>query len=973
MDKSLRILCNAVSKILGQLKAQSTPLSFVLLTGKDGQGKTELLRQSNLKHYSIDEEERAQLFYNHQGIILELGEDWLNQSQNLLSYSLKQLNRCHSSVRISGIIWCVDSNALLQVEAPHLMEHCKSQVLLLERFGRALGYAMDTILVLTRLDALAGFCEFFHSEHTHDLGIPLGFSIDSYRQRSRLMAQYKQRFDQMVEVLGQKIINKLHPARSSLKRTLIREFPLQLASLRIPVQALLQQISAPFFNIQGIYFTSARQGGISIDKLNQKIQREYALTVQDKFPQSNNFRPYFIEGALTAFQENTQFHKAIVPRQHKIMATAAVLVLAVIFAGLGFKYFRTSSLLDNASRELLAFEASGNHQDPITALYHLSKAQNQMEQIPRSLFPHPMLNQLKQQLNNSTRQRLHDKFVPEMLSMLETVISSPTQSQPARYQALKTYLMLADPKHYSEKEVLAWFNEYWQNSHSTKLTGQQEFLLRKTLNQPLIKPSINQQLVRDARNYLNALPAAYLYYSLAREKFPQEKITLQSQGFVLFEKDIPVYFTKEGFRKVMAALPDISTQLQQENWVLARQDLTSLESQIADAYSFAYAGFWQNFIKKTRPAHYQNYQQARELTQMLHQSNSINALIRFIQQQTSPELDGTASLFNQKVAIQFTSLNLMSVSSSQELTQTLNELEQFLTTLSLVSDQGKTVFELTQARFRGDASADPLSALYSKSRQLPEPIASWSRQVADDTWFIFINESRQYLNRQWQRLVFNNYRVSIANRYPLDPLKLDEVSLVDFDHFFAPRGILNSFVNQFLKPFLDTSQPQWKPKEINGYMMPISAELVNELIRSNVISNMFFPEDTDTSKIEFSLQKINLDPVVTSMQLSIGNVTLNDNQSSDSETSFTWPQRDARLTLNSIEGKHFELVETGQWAFFRMLQKVNVLVDSNDSASLQILFEVNGNSGRYLLKTQNQINPFSPGILTGFKLDKTIA
>src|SRR5690606_23752082 len=112
---------------------------------------------------------------------------------------------------------------------------------------------------------------------------------------------------------------------------------------------------------------------------------------------------------------------------------------------------------------------------------------------------------------------------------------------------------------------------------------------------------------------------------------------------------------------------------------------------------------------------------------------------------------------------------------------------------------------------------------------------------------------------------------------------------------------------------------------------------------------------------------------VSNLQLTIGETSLSDNQNSESDTEFTWPQRGAKLSLNSIEGNHYELEESGTWAFFKMLQKVNVLVDSNDSSSLQILFEVNGNSGRYLLKTQNQINPFSPGILTGFSLKKDIA
>jgi len=52
---------------------------------------------------------------------------------------------------------------------------------------------------------------------------------------------------------------------------------------------------------------------------------------------------------------------------------------------------------------------------------------------------------------------------------------------------------------------------------------------------------------------------------------------------------------------------------------------------------------------------------------------------------------------------------------------------------------------------------------------------------------------------------------------------------------------------------------------------------------------------------------------------------------------------------------------------------VNVLVDDQNSANLEILFEINGNSGRYLLKTQNQVNPFIPGVLSGFGLKENIA
>lgn len=973
MDKSLSALCDALKKILSHLKAQNNAISFLLMTGKINQGKSTLLRQSNLTHYPIDSEASASFFYNQQGVILELGEAWLNQTENLIGYTLKQLNRCHRNVRISGIILCVDSSELLLAEPVNLLEQCKSHAQLLERFGQGLGYAVDTALLFTKLDGLVGFCDFFQADHPNDLIKPLGFSLANAKQKKNLVENYRHQFDQMIEVLGQQIINKLHPARSTAKRTLIREFPLQLASLRVPVQSLIQNLPIQLFRLRAIYFTSAEQGGISVDRLNKKIQHEYALTIQDKFPQSNNYRAYFIEGALKAFQEQTRrYIPQISPSQKWLVGiTAGTVALSLIW--LVHQHFKTARLLDETSKELLTYEALLDQtSDKTSALYHLSLATTKLEQIPTNLFSVPIIEQLKAQLYSNNKHRLYDNFLPELIADLEKIISDPMQTQIARYEALKIYLMLAEPEHYSEAEVINWFSNNWKINNQQKNIDKQLLLLKNALKQPMQPLVINRQLVSDVRNYLNALPATYLYYSLAKNNFSQEKQAITIEGFEVAAKELPKYYTKEGFKEEIAALPKITEQLQHENWVLARQDLNSLPALLEEAYCFEYVTWWQNFIRHTQPLHYQNYQQARQLTQTLHQTNSLAKLIELIQQETSPELSDDANQFNEKVANQFTNLNLMSASATKELTQNINELEKFLTTLSLVNDQGHTAFELTKTRFQGGTLSDPLSTLYNRAKQLPEPVSTWAKQLADDTWYIFINESRSFLNKEWQQSVYREYQTTIANRYPLDPAQTNEVNLADFDRFFAPHGVLNSFMNNYLKPFLDTSVPQWQPKELNGYVLPISNDITNELIRANVISNMFFPDDSETSKIDFSLQKINLDPVVSNLQLSIGPTKLTDNQNSDSYTLFTWPQSDAKLILYSIEGNHFELEEKGPWAFFKMLQKVNVLVDSNDSSSLQILFEVNGNSGRYLLKTQNQINPFSPGILTGFVLKNEI-
>ncbi|MFI4918259.1 MAG: type IVB secretion system protein IcmF [Legionellales bacterium] len=970
---SLIVLCDAIKKIIAQLKPQVNQLSFIVVTGKNEQGKSALLKQSNMIEVPVLSDQHAKIYFNQQGILLELGENWLTNSKTLLQNTLKQLNRCNRHLKITGLILCIDVNDLLIAEPTQFAEQKKLHIQLLERLGINLGYQIELALVFTKMDTLAGFSEFYQTDHATELSKPLGFSLDCINQSDKKIAAYSQQFNQLVEVTGQQVISKMHPARSTIKRSLIREFPLQLASLRSPIHALIQGVSPKLFHLNSLYFTSAEQGGVSIDRLNKKIQHEYALVVQDTFPQAINYRAYFVEGALKTIQ--TQCSHA--PQSKALAHQKPFIAVAASIAGfflviLSYSHYKTSHLLDEASKELIAFDSldlKGNNN--AQALYHLSKAANKLGHIASNSISLPEVQRLKTNLHTNEQQRLQSEFLPALTNDLEQVINGPNNTPIIRYKALKVYLMLSQPEHFSEAEVLDWFKQHWKDQ-TVSNAQKQASLLKHILRKPLQNMPIKQQIISDSRNYLNALPSSYLYYSLAKESFPVAKEKITVEGFELAATEVPVYFTKAGFEVAIQDIPNISNKLQAENWVLGRQDLAQLPTLLTQAYCFDYVTWWQAFMRKSQPVHYQDYQQGSQVTKILQQSKSITTLIDLIQQQTKPDLTNSASLFNQFIANQFTDLNLMSPSSVQELNLKITELAQFNSVLAVVNDGGKTAFNMTKSRFTNDNAADTISLLFNQAKQLPEPLKAWTNQLAADTWIILIKDSRQYINQQWQQTVYKEFQDTMAQRYPFEPTQKNEITVANFNHFFSTHGVLNTFTEHFIKPFLDVSSAEWKPKVVNEFVLAISNEAIDEIIRANIITNMFYPNHGDDSSINFSLQKINLDPVVANLTLEIGKTKLTDNQESDSFIRFTWPQENAKLSLDSIEGQHYEIAEQGTWALFKLLEKVNVLVDEQDSSSLQILFEINSNSGRYLLKTNNKVNPFTPGILNGFKLNEAL-
>ena len=969
MNKALEILCDAITQLLSSYSSVAN-VSFILVIGKNFQGKTCLLRQSSLVYYPHEFAHGATLFHNHEGIVVELGEKWLHLSETLLTDTLKAFNRCHRRIRITGMMFCVESIELIDANATELLVLCQAQAQFFKRFIEALPYQVETALVLTKLDTIAGFCEFFHAEHEQDLQQPLGFSLETQLQQKKLVNNYKWQFDLFIETLSQKTIAKLHPVRSSTKRTLIREFPLQLASLRLPIHTLLQQLSTTALSLRSIYFTSSEQGGLIIDKLNQKIAHEYALTVRTPYPHSKNYRAYFIKGALDAFQTKT-CHLVQRPLKPSHLLLAGLLGTLTLITCIGFHYLHYAHLLQDTQEELLAFKENAKPYHQAQSLHHLSKANHVLTKATAGIFPYKAIHQLEQHVAQKTQTTIQATLRPKLIKQLEAVLHDATLSPISHYEALKVYLMLHDPKHFKQPVVEQWFIHFWQKIYPNAPQTDMQTLLKQALNVPFKASTPSRTLVLATRNYLNALPLAYLYYGLAKKYLPKHQESLNFAEFHLASQNLPKIFLRQNFTPTLQSLQQIAHIFQQENWVLARQDLNDLPKTLQQAYCQDFVTWWQQFIHKSHLKHHEHYSQTLQYAQQLHQTQALARFFEFIQTTLKPGEVSNEAIFNQKIAAKFTDVTLISPMIVRELNEKIDELYTFLTTLSLVNDQGQSMFKITKARFAPKTHLDPLSRLYRQAKLLPAPLSIWTTELADEVWFHFVAQAKIFINQKWQETILPFYQQSIAHRSPFAHHPT-EVSLAHFDYFFAPHGLLNQFVDDYLKPFLDTSQPQWQPRAQNGYLIPISDNLINELIRANVISNMFFAKNATKSRIDFSLQKINLDPMIANLQLAFGTHTLTDNQESHAYTQFTWPQSDVTLSINSLEGQHLERTENGPWALFKLLEKLNVMTDDQDSASLQILFDVQGKTGRYLLKTQNQINPFSPGILSGFQLTPNI-
>jgi intracellular multiplication protein IcmF len=130
MDNIIKNINNELKKVIAKLKPNSNSLSLLILTGKEQQGTSSLLKQCDLTTQSVADD-NSLIFYNQQGIILNFSESWLNTHNYSISTIFKKINAGQSLIKISGLIFCIDINYLLTTNTKDLTTNITEQIFFL--------------------------------------------------------------------------------------------------------------------------------------------------------------------------------------------------------------------------------------------------------------------------------------------------------------------------------------------------------------------------------------------------------------------------------------------------------------------------------------------------------------------------------------------------------------------------------------------------------------------------------------------------------------------------------------------------------------------------------------------------------------------------------------------------------------------------------------------------------------------------
>ncbi|MCG8610380.1 MAG: type VI secretion system membrane subunit TssM, partial [Pseudomonadales bacterium] len=602
---------------------------------------------------------------------------------------------------------------------------------------------------------------------------------------------------------------------------------------------------------------------------------------------------------------------------------------------------------------------------------------------------------------------LQQYYIPALAYRLQTILTT-TKDDEELYNALRVYLMLGDKSRLEPEALTRWFSDDWLQEYQGKaaLQGELKGFLADALTHGYQPINYNTVVLEQARNKAREVPIERRIYNQIRNHPEYSRlIDLElevgrslkaafndtSNGSRL---KVPFLFTKAGYDKLdLSKDSELVRKFASEQWVVGTEttedftdkDIENIAEKVKTLYLAEYTETWKSALTTLRVKSFANMNDARTILKTL-TSTTDSPLVRFLniasnQTSLTPRLAQLASKSNAansnsaaiggavaalqenalpptQVDKEFSKLHdLIDTNALESVVRKLESLSEMLEGFALSPSQQAAAFDFAKGRFQG-AGDDPIRGLLVESNQSPNPLKGWLGAIADESWKVVLGNSKAHLNQAWNSRVYQPFKASLGSRYPFSGASGD-VALADFTEFFKPGGIEESFIKEFLTPFISTSK-NWSPKSLNGRSIGISGAALTQIKRADTIRKVFFRKDASAASVDFTLTPTRMDSSVRRFELRFGETRVRYSHGPKLPVSLSWPgegDNSIRLLFEDINETLRDANYTGDWALFKVLDSATVK-KANQANTFFATFDVEGRKVDYQIKANSFLNPF---------------
>ena len=629
-------------------------------------------------------------FFTTDGILLDTaGRYSVFEADRAEWFGFLDLLRKHRPrAPINGILIAVNVAELAGGDPEASIELAKSLRTRVQELTERLGVHAPVYVIFTKADLIAGFADFFRDSERTERERVWGATL-RYNRRSTpqdVLGFFDQHFDELHDGLKEMSLANMAGNRSMALRPGVFTFPLEFAALKPQLRAFLATLFEentwqfkPVF--RGFYFTSALQEG-SVDNLSaRRVAGRFDLQLRplgdaaghdESVPageQSGFFLLQLFRQVIFADRDLVKRYTSPAAARIKIGTfIAATVLLGCALGGWSWSYMGNRQLVANVRADLdKVMKQQAGRSDLQARLEGLDILQDRIEQLDKYREDRPWALAFGLYQGDALERKLRDEYfagVREVMvqpvagaleSLLAEMNANAGQLDPAAraapaakpgqpyqdvsatnvgdaYNALKTYLMLADKTHAEPGHLNDQLTRFWRGwLEANRGAMPREQMIRSAERQltfvlahiddqawPQITPKLSllDSARENLRRVVRGTPARERVYAdirtRASTRFPGVTVARivgeQDQALVVGSYAIGGAYTRDAWEKfVQGAIREASThELQSSDWVLksvAKDDLTlegspeQIQRALVDMYKADYAREWSKFVQ----------------------------------------------------------------------------------------------------------------------------------------------------------------------------------------------------------------------------------------------------------------------------------------------------------------------------------------------------------------------------------------
>lgn len=907
---------------------------------------------------------------------------------------------------VNGLLIAISTSDLLEASAVERAEHAAKLRARIAEVHATLHTRIPVYVLVTKIDLLAGFIEFFgdldKDERAQVWGVT--FPGTDHATTAGLLGTLPTELSLLGARLDRALLERLHTERDLGRRAALYRFPQHWHVLKDLLPPFLQQVFATTDSSQtllrGVYFTSGTQEGTPIDRALGGLSRALGLAHRVVAPSRPSGRSYFLSQALRAviFTEaeiagtNRRWQRRRSMLQWGVVGATVALVTIAIGA-LWWQSRNTELELRRWARQVEALEstAAGARAAGAADVAALLPLLQSMSELAATKSSRTWLVGLDQNASlvaaaeASYQSLLRNALLPAIAAGLEQRMrSAPPERIAMLYEALKAYVMLFSGRNFNRDALRAYLLAEWQGALPASVSDEQRRALITHLDRLLASGEVgapnaaDAALLTEVRRRVASTSLATLIYNrlahidpaqgaaafdFARAAGPQATGVLELSTSAGVRPSVAGAYSVAGYQQIVRErAPALAEQFATERaWVMGAGDdvavpaVSALTQAVQDLYFADHAVAWSTFLSALRMAPLESLSASAQLAGALARPDSpLVALVQAIARELSLGEPAQTRLAPALQALR------------QFATQRPGPLDDLLNTLGKLAPQ---LAAFDDASKRNVAGIPPdLGELAAHLPRLPEPVRTLMQQLHGATSTQLAALQREAISQHVRREVSPLCMQTIAGRYPLVRSSREELSRPDFVRMFGGNGVLETTFRRHLATWVDTRTQPWTYRGTDDVRAE-STESLRQFQRARAVREAFFRDDGRSLGAALQWRMLELDPAIRQFTMDVDGQTLRFAADTRGAVAMLWPGPDAeagvRVQVQGNASAPSTFSFSGPWALLRLLDRARV--ESPDPTRVVAAFDVEGRRARFEIATRGTPNPLRLAVLEQFE------